>query len=130
MAPEPDDSLTADRVEFGQSAGIVLHTVEGVPAAGRAFRFAIWLKQGENAGDGLVDLMVMDAKKEVHVHREQVQPTEQWERHVMEVAFPASDSDSPVTVRVGNDYARPAPLDVLLWGPELLEIEAPGEEGS
>lgn len=110
-------------VHFGAESAYLRRIVSGLPAAGRAFRGGFWLRLPDGAPAGSkLDLLLMDERKLHRYARRVVEPTHEWTYHEIEQRFPDAGDDSAVTLRLGNDYADPSALSVLVRGASLREL--------
>lgn len=120
----PDGQFTADRVEFGDGNGCLLLPARGVPAAGGRFAAELWVRGKQFAEGAAVDVFLIDERKELAYQREVVPLTDAWQQVRLDHVFEASDSDSSVALRLGNNHELPSPVELWFWSPQLVRESA------
>ncbi|RKY18845.1 MAG: hypothetical protein DRQ55_12255 [Planctomycetota bacterium] len=122
VTASPDDAFDADLLRFGDASNYVLLVAKGEIAAGRTFEGSVWLRRKSGTAGAPLDLMVIDAAKDMRYGRLLVTPTEEWAQFTVEHTFPPSDSRAEVALRIGNGFNDPRAQEVWLWQPRLVAI--------
>lgn len=122
----PDGSFSADRASFGDGNGCLLMPASGAPAAGGRFAGELWVRGKRFDPGATVDVFLIDERKDLAYRREVVALTDEWQRVQVSHAFESADGDSAVSLRLGNDFAQPSPVELWFWGPRIVR-EGAGE---